>query len=251
MRVTEAGKELLLHVNELIRIMENIRGIGKENELSGQLNVLCGDTLLEYRLPEVLLRFKTMAPKVRLSIRTMNCCRIRDALLEGNADIGVLYQVENTSSLVQKILGEFPLALVGSPLLVEDFSFSEPDQNIPITIITKEPNCIFRNIFEKYLIKNNITVTETLELWSTESIKKCVAENVGISLLPHFAVERELRAGILKAIPFPGDEQKVTAICAHHANKWISPAMRLFMNLVVKSEKTSATWTDKKIPRDL
>ncbi|WP_420228653.1 LysR substrate-binding domain-containing protein [Salmonella enterica] len=45
-----------------------------------------------------------------------------------------------------------------------------------------------------------------MELWSIESIKQCVAANLGISFLPRFAVERELmyrsveRAAVWRAV---------------------------------------------------
>lgn len=95
-------------------------------------------------------------------------------------------------------LGKQSLALVASPLL-QDADFTQPDQHIPCSFIINEPQCVFRQLFESTLRQRRITLENTIELWSIESIKQCVAANLGISFLPRFAVERELSTGQLKS----------------------------------------------------
>jgi len=59
-----------------------------------------------------------------------------------------------------------------------------------------------------------------------------VASNLGVSFLPRFAVERELSSGELQELPFSPTPLVITALCAHHASKFVSPAMRVFMECV-------------------
>ncbi len=68
----------------------------------------------------------------------------------------------------------------------------------------------------------------TIELISIESIKRCVAANIGVSYLPRFTVANELASGELIELPFGEQSQTITAMCAHHAGKAVSPAMHLF-----------------------
>ncbi len=77
-------------------------------------------------------------------------------------------------------LGKQSLALVASPLL-QDADFTQPDQHIPCSFIINEPQCVFRQLFESTLRQRRITLENTIELWSIESIKQCVAANPGIS----------------------------------------------------------------------
>ena len=72
----------------------------------------------------------------------------------------------------------------------------------------------------------------SIELWSSESIKQCVASNLGVSYLPRFAVEEELKRGTLVELPFSAVPLTINALCAHHAGKVVSPAMRVFMQCV-------------------
>lgn len=55
--------------------------------------------------------------------------------------------------------------------------------------------------------------------------------DLGIALLPRFAVERQLADGTLQAVESDFPWESITAVCSHHKNKWVTPAMELFMEL--------------------
>ena len=127
-------------------------------------------------MPPVLQRFKQRAPKVRLSLQSLNCYSIRDALLADEVDLGVFYRVGNDDALTMMELGPQPLALVAS-VDQAPVDFLRPRQHIPLSFIINEPQCVFRQIFESTLRQRGITMENTIELWSIESIKQCVAGN--------------------------------------------------------------------------
>lgn len=111
MCLTREGKKLLPHIYELTRVMDTLREAAKkESDPDGELRVISGETLLSYRMPQVLQRFRQRAPKVRLSLQSLNCYVIRDALLNDEADVGVFYRVGNDDALNRRELGEQPLA---------------------------------------------------------------------------------------------------------------------------------------------
>ncbi|BDO14963.1 hypothetical protein KAM644c_40290 [Klebsiella quasipneumoniae subsp. quasipneumoniae] len=91
--------------------------------------------------------------------------------------------------------------------------------------------------FASTLRQRGITMENTIELWSIESIKQCVAGNLGVSFLPRFAVEEELKRGTLVELPFSETPLTIHALCAHHAGKAISPAMRVFMQCMQEEQE--------------
>ncbi|HBD5378337.1 TPA: LysR family transcriptional regulator [Escherichia coli] len=219
MCLTREGKKLLPHIYELTRVMDTLREAAKkESDPDGELRVVSGETLLSYRMPQVLQRFRQRAPKVRLSLQSLNCYVIRDALL-------------NDDALNRRELGEQSLVLVASPQIA-DVDFTEPGRHNACSFIINEPQCVFRQIFESTLRQRRSTVENTIELLSIESIKRCVAANIGVSYLPRFAVEKELESGELIELPFGEQSQTITAMCAHHAGKAVSPAMHIFIQCV-------------------
>ena len=214
MCLTREGKKLLPHIYELTRVMDTLREAAKkESDPDGELRVVSGETLLSYRMPQVLQRFRQRAPKVRLSLQSLNCYVIRDALLNDEADVGVFYRVGNDDALNRRELGEQSLVLVASPQIA-DVDFTEPGRHNACSFIINEPQCVFRQIFESTLRQRRIPVETTIELLSIESIKRCVAANIGVSYLPRFAVEKELESGELIELPF-GEQSQPLRQCAH------------------------------------
>lgn len=205
MVLTKAGKALMPYVDDVLQAVLRLENF--DNELSswtGELRVGVGETLLSYKLPDILKEFHYRAPKVKLLLRSMNCYEIRDELLQGKLDIGVFYNDIGGlgSSLEMKSMGEYPLVLVASPSIAAQYKdFVSPHRELSIPFIINEPNCIFRQLFERYLQERSIILDHTIELWSIETIKRMVASDVGVSFLPRFTVEEELQKGVLTEIP--------------------------------------------------
>lgn len=238
MRLTESGKKLMPHVYELTRVIDTIRQAARQgSEPEGELRVASGETLLAYKMPRVLQRFKERAPRVKLSLQSLNCYTIRDALLDDRVDLGVFYRVGNDEALHMQAISEPSLVLVASPAR-QDIDFRYTDRHIPVSFVINEPQCVFRQIFEEQLRKRRITLENTIELWSIESIKQCVAANLGVSFLPRFTVEKELLSGELVELPFSKPLLTINAICAHHAGKVISPAMKIFMECLQENAES-------------
>lgn len=235
MRLTKAGESIMPHVHEMTRVLEGIRQAAQQDAApAGELRIAVGETLLSYKMPDVLRRFRMKAPQVRLSLQSLNCYVIRDALLADDVDLGVFYRVGNDAALQIESFGDEPLVLVAAPQL-PGMDFTQPDQHLPTSFIINEPQCIFRQLFESTLRQRGITLGNTIELWSIESIKRCVASNLGVSYLPRFTVEEELRSGELQELPFSDPPLRITALCAYHAGKCVSSAMSLFMECMRES----------------
>ncbi|MEQ8156494.1 MAG: LysR family transcriptional regulator [Clostridiaceae bacterium] len=235
MVLTSLGKELIPYASELLNTVKKIESIGKYGDnITGELRIAVAESLMSYKLQNILSLFKEKAPNVKLSIISINCYAIKNILSDGEVDLGLMYDVgSQNDNLTTVKLSDFNLALIGSPLLKqEDSDFSTPNQKINTSLIINEVESIYRQILESYFFENNIFLNNTIELWSIEAIKKCVASNLGISFLPRFTVEEELKNGTLKELKVGCSDAKISAIYAYHKNKWISPAMSLFIQLV-------------------
>ena len=164
-------------------------------------------------------RFPYMAP---LDLQDLIICKLRAAFKSNcpAVSISVFHQY-----VLHACVGEIRVrADDGNHILPAD-SFNQPESRI------RQP--IFRQIFEQYLREKNIILDHTIELWSIPTIKNLVKNNVGISYLPTFTVEEELGTGELEAIHTDIGDKTITAVCAHHKNKWLSPLMQLFIDLCV------------------
>lgn len=234
MVVTQAGKDLLPYVDTILQTYAQLKNYGKETqELDGTLVVAMPETLLTYKMQPVLSLFRQRAPKVELSLRALNCYAIRDQVLKGGADIGFHYDVGGyASTMIVEKLADFPISLIGHPNLDKRFcDFETSGQRNPSCLITNDRESIFQLMFDRYLREKNICLNGIMELGSIETIKRSVASGLGIAIMPSFVLEDDLTQNVLKEIPSGLSGKTITAVCSHHKNKWISPAMKLFIDL--------------------
>lgn len=235
MVLTKAGERLIPYVEDVLNSVDRLQNFEEDlTSWKGDLKIGIGETLLSYKIPPILKVFHEQAPNARLFLRSMNCYDIRDELIAGSLDMGVFYYDIGGvgTNLVTKPLKAYKMALIASPTIKESFSdFITPNQKIPIPFLINEPNCIFRQIFEQYLREKSILMDHTIELWSIQTIKQLVQNDVGITYLPKFAVEQELKQGTLSEIPTELSDTTITAVCGYHKNKWVSPLMQLFLKL--------------------
>lgn len=231
MVLTQAGEKILPYVYELARVMENIEGTAQQesSEPTGELKVLIAETQLAYKMANVLKEFRIRAPKVRLSLQSQNCYKIRDELIADKADLGVFYRVGNDDALKVHEFEQEPLVLVASPLLT-GLDLQKRDQHIDLGFISNGPKCLFRQTFESIIQECNISIDNMIELSSINTIKNCVESNIGISYLPRFTVEKELQEGSLQELAFTDAPQMIKPLCGYHAGKCVKPAMEVFID---------------------
>lgn len=236
MLLTKAGEQLIPYIDEVINSVDKMRCFETNlTKYHGDLHIGIGETLLCYQLPPILKEFHNQAPYTRLFLRSMNCYDIRNELLNGTIDLGIFYEDIGGfgSNIITYPFGNYPLVLIASQDTKRKYpDFITPNQHISVPFIINESTCIFRQIFEKYLNEKSIFLDYTIELWSIPTIKNLVKNDVGISFLPKFAVEKELLNGELIEIPIDRTNTHISAICGHHKNKWISPAIKLFTELI-------------------
>lgn len=236
MVLSQAGQDLLPQMELILSAMTELAEYGKgKKELTGELRIAVAESLLSYKIQPILKKFVEIAPRVRLSLQSLNCYDIRDGILSGNVDMGIYYQVGgHPASLVVHPLCFYSGIVVASPELAQEMrDFDLPDQEKELSFVINEPRSIYREVFERHLKRKNIVLRNTIELWSIEAIKKSVASNLGFTFLPRFAVEKELAEGTLVEIPVSIDANRVQAICVHHGKKAPGPGMACFKNLAL------------------
>ena len=239
MVLTQSGKDILPQFDIILRALEEIRCLGeKESEPSGELRIAVAESLLLYRMQPVLGAFVKQAPKVRLTLHSLNCYDIKDALIAGETDIGIYFNVGGHLHTLDVVgLSDFECILVSSPKLSPRHrDFDTPNREKDASFVTNEPHSIYREMMEHFIKSKNIMLRNTIELWSVEAVKKSVASNLGFSFLPRFTVEKELKDRLLVEIPVTMQHRVITAVCAHHRNKALTRGMRLFKKILMESK---------------
>jgi DNA-binding transcriptional LysR family regulator len=101
-------------------------------------------------------------------------------------------------------------------------------QNLLLT----ESGCGYRAKLDRVLALQNIRPGHVTEFSSVEAIKQCARVGMGLALLPAIVVAREVRQNQFKALHWDGPNLDIATHVVWHKDKWISPAMNAFLELI-------------------
>lgn len=233
MVLTQKGAEALAQAAEIIAAADRLAALGtEETALQGTLRVDAAETLLCYALDEVIAAFRERAPGVALRLRDRTCAQVSENLRDGSCDLGLTYAFDwQPEDFSIEEVGQIRTTLVAAPgAPLPDFQSAE--QLVGLPFIIDEPDNVFRIALEQTLDARGVMLAETMELWSSQAIKRLVAMGMGFSVFPRFAVADELARGAFVEIPDPFGERTFPVYLGHRKTHWLTPAARLFCDLV-------------------
>ncbi len=233
MVLTELGAAALPQARALLAAADRLSSIGQEVQgLSGTLRVDMAESLLCYQMQPIIQKFRSMAPGVRLIIRSRNCRQIADNTRSGACDLGVGYDMDWDREVLEvEHLRSYAIVLLAAPSFRQR-DFTTPHQRKAVSYIADEPDGIFRCQMEAYLRERDIRLDETIELWSIETIKRCAASGLGFAFLPRYTVLEELETGRLVELDAPISGIMDHLLCAYRKERYVTAAMALLMDLL-------------------
>lgn len=235
---TEQALKLIPHIKKILDEIEQIHLLNAKNrKVEGSLTISVSDSILTYLIQPVLKEFIRQAPGVQLKLKVKNSYDIQKEVVRNEIDLGIHYDVFGYDKRIKVIeIKDFSIGLMVSP----DFPTSERDFNTEnqiknSCIINNDPNAVYQIYLSNYLKEKNLKFSgQILEVWSIEATKQSVMNNLGAACLPHFVLTKELEKGEIEEILSEDFKQNITLIAAYHSNKWVSPAMSLFLTLLKK-----------------
>ena len=234
--LTLAGRQLLTYAERLLDLADEAKcSVQNDGQPAGILTVAAPETLLAYRMPELLKRFQADYPAIHLSLVASESCALGPAgiILAPQVDIAFTLDVPlKAGHLTVERLRPEPIVLSVSP--------QHPlagKKNVKAEAIGREQvlltdkACSYRAVFERTLKAEGVPVGSSLEFLSVEAIKQCALAMMGIAVLPKVVVANELKRGTLVAVDWPRQPLLVYTQMFRHQDKWMSPVMCAFWNL--------------------
>ena len=248
--LTDSGKRLLPYAERVLgTLTEAKQALSPSAVPSGPLKVGAPESVLTYRLPRVLRRFRKRYTEVELIFRPDPVCAFIASNAAGFNEDGFLKatlvdsletgQLDLTILMVDGVANE---RLSSIPLRTERILFVASPTH-PLATRTKvmpedlqgqkllltEAGCAYRKKLDDLLALRGIRPKNITEFGSVEAIKGCVALGMGIALLPQIVVAADMRAGRVAALRWAGPSVDMATHVIWHRDKWVSPAMDAFV----------------------
>ncbi|MFM1654876.1 LysR family transcriptional regulator [Brevibacillus sp. B_LB10_24] len=230
-QLTAIGQELYPYVEDLLTTYSKIKNLSAVGEMvTGDIRIGASETMMICRLGSVLSSYKQNYPEVNISCIEDDCVHLRRRLHSGELDIAIVLEPKvNDPNLIAEVFSEEPLVFIGGVNL-DIANIEEADGEC---IIFSGKDCSLRRYFERFLLDKGIDASNHLEFSSMEAIKQCVANGLGISLVPAVRAEALLREQKVKKLGCRDKEPLFLAQMVYHKNKWLSPAHRKFIEYVL------------------
>jgi DNA-binding transcriptional LysR family regulator len=231
--MTVAGSQFLPYAQRVLATVEEARRtIRFGDEPAGPLRIGAPESIVTYRLPTALRRFRQRHPHVMLMLRPYVDWPLAEALQNGEFDLAIrIADAVGEKTLGSRRIGAERILLVAAPEhpLVQRAMVRPKDLSGQHLLLTEE-GCAYRKKFERILNARGVRPQGVGEFASVEAIKQCATLGMGIALLPEIAVAREIRSGALSVLPWRGPDVSMSTHVVWHKDRSMTPAMRGFLD---------------------
>jgi DNA-binding transcriptional LysR family regulator len=248
--VTAEGQSFYTASRELLEAWEKAKaGVAAvKAQVDGTVRVAAIYSVGLHDMSHHLQRFMSLHPKVRVQLECLHPHKVVEAVLNDEADIGIMSYPPQDRALSVVPLRSEPMAFVCHPghrlarrrvVLPEDLS-GEP-------FVAFDAELTIRKAIDKALRQRNVKLNIAMAFDNIETIKQAIMIGAGVSLLPRHTVEKETGIRTLTAVPFALPDLVRPVGLIHRRQKALSPAVTRFIHLLrePETERTLIAQTQK------
>ena len=233
--LTEAGRRFLPYAEKALAAMdEGLRMVKFGTEPAGPLHIYAPESVLTYRLPDVLKIFRKRFPRVEIIFRPETDNTLAAELESGRIDLAIsMSDTVNGEQLCSTRMGGEDVYLFATPdhPLVHAKKLY-PKDLLDQTLLLTEAGCGYRKKLDMQLAAASVRPQHITEFSSVEAIKQCVIAGLGIGLLPEMVIASELKKKQFALMNWHGGKMTIATHVIWHKDKWISAGMQAFLEVL-------------------
>jgi DNA-binding transcriptional LysR family regulator len=224
----EGYKKVLEEYSDAENLVRSLR-----KEISGQVRVAAIYSVGLHDMNRCMQEFMTKYPKAQVRLEFLRPNRVYEAVLNEEADLGVLSYPADMRGLTVIPLRSENMVLVCSPHhrlanmervtigQLRGENFIGFDKDLPI-----------RKDLDRHLRQNQVSIQIAMEFDNIETIKQAIEIGAGISILPEPTVRNEVERGSLVAVPLAIEELSRPIGIIHRQRKMFTPAITRFIQML-------------------
>ena len=218
----EARKSLLVTVAEMERVPR------------GEIVVGANEGTCLHILPEVFAEFKKLYPGVAVQITRLERAKIMESIMENLVDFGVVSTPVDDKRLTVVNVHRDELVMISPP----HHSLSGR-KDVTIAEIVRFPLLLpklgrTRDALEELFHDRELKPKISMELDSSELLKRFVAADVGIGFIASSNVMEDVKAGVLAAVRIADAAVRRDLALVFRKDKALSRAALAFIEIAVK-----------------
>jgi DNA-binding transcriptional LysR family regulator len=241
--LTAAGKLFFKYAEETIEHRKTILTEIAETERvpRGEIVVGANEGTCLHILPEVFAQFKRDYPNVSVSIKRSDYGKILESILENAVDFGVVSLPVNDNRLEAQMIHRDHLVAITAPKhpLAAKKTVTVAEVSAYPLVVPKLGHT--RDALDALFYDHHVKPNFTMELDSSELLKRFVAAGVGVGFIARSNIEEDIRANALVAITLDDVQIRRDLALVFRKDKSLSRAARAFMDIALKQKNFSST----------
>ena len=234
--LTAAGKEFQKYVEETLEARKQmiVHLAEMEHVPRGEIVVGANEGTCLYVLPEVFAEFKKQYGGVAVSISRAETTKILESIIDNSIDFGVVSLPVSDNRLTVVPIHRDELVLIAAPRhpLARSKSVAIAEAAKYPLLLPKAGHT--RDALEDIFFERRLKPTVSMELDSSELLKRFAAADVGVGFIARSNVVDDVRAGLLAAVPLADVTIKRDLALAFRKDKALSRAALAFIEIAVK-----------------
>lgn len=239
--LTAAGKVFQKYAEDTIESRRRvITALGEmEREPRGEIIVGANEGTCLYVLPEVFAEFKRQYGGVAITVKRSESSKVLESIVDNSVDFGVVSLPVSDNRLTVVPIHRDELVVIappGHPLAKHKTSALAEVIKYPLLLPKAgRTRDAIEALFEERRLKPNIS----MELDSSELLKRFVAVDVGVGFVARSNVKEEVQLGTLVAMPLSDAHIKRDLALVFRKDKALSRAALAFIDIAVKLKPTA------------
>ena len=200
----------------------------------GEIVVGANEGTCLHVLPEVFSEFKKQYPGVSVNINRLESAGILSGIIDNSVDFGVMSLPVNDNRLTVVSIHRDELVIITPPRhpLSKAKSATLADASQYPLLVPEAGHT--RDAIEQQFHERKLKLNISMELDSSELLKRFVAADVGIGFIARSNVLEDVRAGVLVALPIADVTIRRDLALVFRKDKALSRAALAFIDIAVK-----------------
>ncbi|WP_077298421.1 selenium metabolism-associated LysR family transcriptional regulator [Virgibacillus pantothenticus] len=239
LKLSPTGAILYERAKQIIRIYEQTKRdiLEQQQIVKGCLKIGASFTIGEYILPDLLVDVHAAYPELELEVVIGNTEEIVQQVKHFQVDIGLIEgQTSDKELVVQPFMKDelWVVAPVSHELSQKEEITTSDLQNQ--SWISREEGSGTREYLEHVIRSNGLQVKSFLTISSNQGVKESVIKGMGLSLLSHSVIERDVQLEQLTTLQLKDIHFKRMFSCVY------SPIMKSKQNVAIFMDMLKEKW---------
>jgi DNA-binding transcriptional LysR family regulator len=246
--VTAPGKLFMKFAEELLESRKSVITAIAETERVPRGGIVVGanEGTCLHILPEVFAEFKKQYPDVNVSITRSDYAKILESVIDNSVDFGVVSLPVTDTRLTVVLIHRDELVIITPPKhpLAKMKSATMAEAAAFPLIVPKGGHT--RDALENLFYERKLKPRYTMELDSSELLKRFVAADAGIGFIARSNVLEDVRASALVTIPISDVTIRRDLALVFRKDKALSRAALAFIDTAVRIKNVDAASSSKR-----